>query len=82
MTIPGMERHRDKNGELSRKHGNTLVTTLRKIYGDSFARGFGGHAKLSEVLADMDESSLSQLVADHDAGNLHAKVKGAQPPVG
>lgn len=23
-------RHRDKNGEISRKHGNTLVRTLRK----------------------------------------------------
>jgi len=27
------DRHRDKNGEISRKHGNTLVRTLRKIYG-------------------------------------------------
>jgi hypothetical protein len=27
------ERHRDKNGEMSRKHGNTLVRTLRKHYG-------------------------------------------------
>jgi hypothetical protein len=27
------ERHRDKNGEISRKHGNTLVGTLRKTYG-------------------------------------------------
>ena len=24
------ERHRDKNGEMSRKHGNTLIRTLRK----------------------------------------------------
>jgi hypothetical protein len=27
------ERHRDKNGEISRKHGNTLIRTLRKTYG-------------------------------------------------
>jgi hypothetical protein len=33
------DRHRDKNGELSRKHGNTLVGTLRKIYGATFAAG-------------------------------------------
>jgi hypothetical protein len=29
------DRHRDKNGEISRKHGNTLVSTLRRIYGPS-----------------------------------------------
>jgi hypothetical protein len=33
------DRHRDKNGEISRKHGNTLVSTLRRIYGPSFAAG-------------------------------------------
>jgi hypothetical protein len=26
-------RHRQKNGEISRKHGNTLISTLRKTYG-------------------------------------------------
>jgi hypothetical protein len=30
------ERHRDKNGEISRKHGNTLIGTLRKHYGKDF----------------------------------------------
>ena len=58
MEQPGLHgRHRDKNGELSRKHGNTLVSTLRKIYGDSFAHGFSGHTKLSDVLHDLDEHS-------------------------
>jgi hypothetical protein len=28
-------RHRNKDGEISHKHGNTLVRTLRKIYGVS-----------------------------------------------
>jgi hypothetical protein len=32
-------RHRDKNGEISKKHGDTLVDTLRKIYGSTFAAG-------------------------------------------
>jgi hypothetical protein len=27
------DRHRDKNGEISREHGNTLIGTLRKGYG-------------------------------------------------
>jgi hypothetical protein len=26
-------RHRGKTGEISRKHGNTLIRTLRKTYG-------------------------------------------------
>jgi hypothetical protein len=30
-------RRRDKSGEISRKHGNTLIRTLRKTYGQSFA---------------------------------------------
>ena len=30
-------RHRNRNGEISGKHGNTLIRTLRKVYGQSFA---------------------------------------------
>ncbi|UDL95494.1 hypothetical protein LGH83_04535 [Lichenihabitans sp. PAMC28606] len=74
MTIPGMERHRDKNGEISKKHGNTLVSTLRKIYGDSFAHGFPGHTKLSDVLEEIDDRSLTELVKDHDTGHLLGKL--------
>ena len=44
-------RHRNKDGEISGKHGNTLVRTLRKIYGQGFAAGYPETAKLSEVLA-------------------------------
>lgn len=64
------ERHRDKNGEMSRKHGNTLIRTLRKHYGPGFAAGCADSDKLSDVLQKMDEPSLSKLVHDHDAGKL------------
>jgi hypothetical protein len=37
-------RHRDKNGEISRKHGNTLIHTLRKTYGLGFAPVAGGRS--------------------------------------
>jgi hypothetical protein len=75
MKEPGLDhRHRDKNGEISRKHGNTLVGTLRKIYGASFAKGFADHEKLSDVLAKVDEHSLSQLVKHHEAGTLAATI--------
>ena len=60
MQQPGLHgRHRDKNGEISRKHGNTLVSTLRKIYGATFAPGAEPRDKLSDVLVAMDEPSLT-----------------------
>jgi len=64
------ERHRDKNGEISRKRGNTLVGTLRKTYGVDFAKGCAESDRLSDVLHKMDEPSLSKLVRDHEAGKL------------
>jgi hypothetical protein len=71
------DRHRDKNGEISRKHGNTLVSTLRKIYGPSFAAGEPESSKLSDVLAKLHETSLTQLVQDHGSGALDGKVRQA-----
>ena len=29
-------RHRNKDGEISAKHGDTLIRTLRKLYGQNF----------------------------------------------
>lgn len=71
MTIA---RHRNKDGEISRKHGNTLVSTLRSIYGPSFAPDFQPTAMLSDVLAELDEPSLTHLVQDHEAGHLSEKI--------
>jgi len=62
--------HRDKNGEISRKHGNTLIHTLRKTYGPGFAPGCADKAKLSDCLTKLDESSLNHLIRDHEAGYL------------
>jgi hypothetical protein len=70
-------RHRDQNGEISRKHGNTLVHTLRKIYGQSFAAGYPETAKLNEVLHQLNETSLSQLQRDHKTGHLDHKIAQA-----
>ena len=75
MEQPGLHgRHRDKNGQISKKHGNTLIRTLRKVYGPGFAKGQPDHEKLSEALALLDEPSLSQLVRDHDGGHLEGKI--------
>jgi len=70
-------RHRDKNGEISRKHGNTLVRTLRMTYGSGFAPGCAGDAKLRDVLANLDETSLRDLILDHDAGYLDQVCRAA-----
>jgi hypothetical protein len=79
-------RYREENGKISRKHGNTLIRTLRKTYGPGFAPGCADHAKLSDVLAKLDESSLSQLIRDHEAGFLHhicgdRHVTGTEPDI-
>jgi hypothetical protein len=48
MSKPGLDgRYRDKSAEISSKHGDTLVRTLRKIYGQGFAAGYPETAKSS-----------------------------------
>jgi hypothetical protein len=61
--MPLDARHRDKNGEISRKHGNTLIGTLRKRYGADFAKGCSDNEKLSNVLQKLDEPSLRHLIS-------------------
>lgn len=46
-----------------RKHGNTLVSTLRRAYGNDFAAGFRSDQKLSDILDKVDQSSLRKLRA-------------------
>jgi hypothetical protein len=70
-------RHRNKDGEISHKHGNTLVRTLRKIYGMGFAAGYPETEKLSDVLLQLNETSLSQLRRDHETGHLEHKITKA-----
>ena len=63
MKQPGLDgRHRDKNGQISTKHGNTEVKTVRKTYGDDVAKGTRGDAKLSTVLKTTGKSSLTKLI--------------------
>jgi hypothetical protein len=65
MEQPGLDnRHRDKDGRIARKHGNTLIRTLREKYGPDFAKGEDDYATLRVVLHSLDEPSLSKLIAD------------------
>ena len=52
-------------------------STLRRIYGPSFAAGESESAKLSDVLAKLHETSLTQLIKDHESGGLDEKVRKA-----
>ncbi len=75
MSKAGLDnRHRNKDGEISHKHGNTLIRTLRKVYGQSFAAGYPETEKLSEVLLKLNETSLSQLRRDYETGHLEHKI--------
>jgi hypothetical protein len=76
MSKAGLD-HRNKDREISGKHGNTLIRTLRKIYGQSFAAGYPETEKLSEVLLKLNETSLSQLRRDHETGHLEHKIANA-----
>ena len=57
-------RHRDKDGEISKKRGNTLISRLRRQCGAHFAPGEPGNAKLGGVLRRLDEPSLTRLIDD------------------
>jgi len=59
-------RHRDANGQISRKHGNTEVGTLREIYGEGFASGVRSDMHLSTLLERSGQPSLSQYLNSED----------------
>jgi hypothetical protein len=57
---PGLDgRHRDKDGEIRHKNGNTRVDSLRETYGDGFAEVFRGDMKLETLLDRTGAKSLT-----------------------
>jgi hypothetical protein len=77
MKAPRLDtRHRDKNGQISMKHGQTTVGTLRNHYGANFARGCSDNDLLSEILHKLDEPSLNHLVRDEEVGKLEQICRG------
>lgn len=64
---PGLDsRHRDKDGDIHRKMGNTLVGTLRETYGSDFAQGRRSDMKLENLLDDVGAKSLSDFLKNHN----------------
>jgi hypothetical protein len=55
--------HRDKDGRIAKRHGKTMISTLRRTY-PGFAPNEQGTAKLIHVLERLDQTSLSKLIAE------------------
>lgn len=53
-------RHRDKNGRISEKHGNTKMKTLKPIYPE--LKNFGNEDTLSTVKDRQGVETLDQLL--------------------
>jgi hypothetical protein len=60
-------RHRDKDGRIDEKRGDTLVRTLRKEYGEDFLSGKRSDTKLSTI-REQTGKSLTELVREHQRG--------------
>jgi hypothetical protein len=58
-------RHRDKSGRIERKHGNTKVGSLRKEYGENFAKGRRKDLMLKTLLAETGSASLHDYLKHH-----------------
>jgi hypothetical protein len=57
-----------------RQTRNTPVRTLRKINGQGFAAEYPETVQLSEIVPQLNETSLSQLRRDHEAHHLKHKI--------
>jgi len=57
------DRHRDRDGTIERKRGDTLVGTLRETYGADFAAGHRADMRLDTLLQQTGHSSLSDYLA-------------------
>jgi hypothetical protein len=60
-------RRRDVDGKIEEKKGNTLVASLRRVYGEDFLLDWRSNAKLSTVREETD-MSLTELVRQHQRG--------------
>jgi hypothetical protein len=58
-------RHRDKSGRIDKKHGNTRVGSLRKEYGESFAKGRRKDMMLKSLLRETGITSLHEYLRQH-----------------
>jgi hypothetical protein len=66
MAKKGLDgRHRDTTGRIDRKHGNTRISSLRKTYGEHFAKGRRKDMMLKTLLAETGTDSLHAYLRKH-----------------
>lgn len=64
---PGLDgRHRDEDGQIHHKMGNTKISTLRETYGEDFAKGHRGDMKLENLLKETGANSLTDFLKNFD----------------
>jgi hypothetical protein len=56
-------RHRDRDGTVDRKRGDTQIGSLRLTYGNGFAAGYPSHMRLESLLARTGHTSLSDYLS-------------------
>jgi hypothetical protein len=61
--------------EIVTNYGNTLIATLRRLYGPDFARGIDANERLSDALQRLDFTSQNNLVRDYESGKLSEMLK-------
>jgi len=61
-------RHRDRDGTISRKHGNTKIGTLRKEFGEHFAEGRRSAMQLKTLLVESGAASLDEYLKHRKRG--------------
>jgi hypothetical protein len=64
---PGLDqRHRDNDGWIRVKNGNTRIGTLRQSYGETFAPGRRTDMHLDNFLDDIGSPSLTDYLKNRD----------------
>jgi hypothetical protein len=58
-------RHRDTTGRIDKKHGNTRIGSLRKTYGEHFAKGRRKDMMLKNLLVETGTDSLHAYLRKH-----------------
>jgi hypothetical protein len=69
-------RHKDKGGRIQKKHGNTRVASLRKEYGESFAKGHRKDLMLKTLLKETGSASLHEYLRHSRRGERFSKSGG------
>ncbi len=59
-------RCRDNDGEIRHKRSDTLVRTLRKEYGEDFAKGTRSDAMLGTILERSGSKTLSEYLKKNE----------------